>query len=195
MKLLFLPIGCLAFLTATFSAFAAAPSTNAAPVNPAPAPQAKSAPADANAKPATATNAPPVPATASQPAELKLDDYLKDLTDTLKISDDEKKAIQTYYLADGTLLKNILNNDALSPLQQARQVSDLRDARNAKINALLQDVNRQRAFLEVEAKYRVALTELAADGGLVPAQTPPPAPSAVPPAQAEKIPTAKGAAK
>jgi len=33
----------------------------------------------------------------------------------------------------------------------------------------LHDFQRQRDFLEIEARYRVALTELAADGGLAPA--------------------------
>ncbi|HEY0257944.1 MAG TPA: hypothetical protein VGC39_10915 [Candidatus Methylacidiphilales bacterium] len=185
MKPLFSLFSCLALLAITSSALAAAPSTNAAPVAPAPAKDTKPG-AQAKPAPVTETVAAPAPAPASQPEKFKFDDYIKELADTLKLTDDEKKNVQTYYLADGISLKAILNNEALSPLQQAQQVSDLRDARNAKINALLQDVDRQQAFLKVEAQYRVALTELAAEGGLVPAPAPPPVP-----APAGKAPDAK----
>jgi hypothetical protein len=168
-----------ALMVTASGAWAAAPSTNTIPAAPAPP-----------AKPMTNTIAAPVVPLPSQPAELKFDDYLKDLTDRLKLSDDEKKEIESYYLADSTLLKNILNNDSISPLQKTRQVSDLRDTRNARINALLQDADRQQAFIAVEAQYRVALTELAANGGLVSAPPPP-----LVPAQPEKPLGGKSAAK
>jgi len=200
MKLLSFFLGCLLVLTTTPAAFAVEASTNAAPVAPAPA-AAKDKKSVAQAK-STPTNADVLAETnvtsVAQPAELKFDEYLKELTDTLKLSDEEKKAIQTYYLSDGMLLKNILNNDAISPLQKAQQVSDVRDARNTKIEALLQDDDRQRAFLKVEAQYRVALTVLAADGGLVPALPPsvaPSSPSAVSVPVGGKAPDAKPAAK
>jgi len=180
-------------LAVTPAAFSAEPATNAppaAPAAPAPAkekskkaaPQAKANPAEAkNKQPASATNAAPVaapmPEAASPSGPLKFDDYLKELSDTLKLTDDEKKSIQSYYLADGEMLKNVLNNDTLSPLQQAQQVSDARDVRNAKIGALIGNDDRRRAFFGVEARYRVALTELAADGGLLPA---PPVPASAP---------------
>jgi len=199
MKLLSSFLCSILVLVTMPGAMAAAPSTNTAPAVPVPAvakgkktaTQAKSTPVDMNAKPVMETNAAPI----SQPAPVKFEDYLKELSDTLKLTDEEKKDIESYYLMDGMLLKNILNNDALSPLQQAQQVSDLRDARNAKIKTLLQDTGKQDAFLKIEARYRVALTELAADGGLVPAPVPSPAPAAPAPAPAEKTPNVKAAAK
>jgi hypothetical protein len=149
--------------------------------------KAPNTPAPGAAAPAPA----PVTAAAVKPAAAPvLDNYMKELADTLKLTAEEKQDIETYYLADGVLLDNILNNASISPLQQATQVSDLRDARNEKIEALLQDVDRQHEFLQIESRYRVALTELAADGGLVPAQSIPaaPAPSATPPGQTDPTP-------
>jgi hypothetical protein len=196
MKLLPFLLGCFTIMATVCGARAAAPSTNAAPAAPAPATARDKKPAPP-AKPMTNTHASPVVIPPSHPVELKFDDYLKDLADKLKLTDDEKKEIESYYLADGTLLKNILNNDSLQPLQKSQQVSDLRDTRNAKINTLLQDADRQQTFLKVEAQYRVALTELAANGELVPAPPPPPAPAATnaAPAQPEKPPGEKSAAK
>ena len=112
------------------------------------------------------------------------------LTTELKLSDSEKQEIESYYVADNEKLKSILNDDSLSPMQQAQQVADLRDARNAKIETLLDTLDRQHEFSQIEPQYRVALTLLAANGGLVstpavPApSTPAPAPatSANPPA-------------
>jgi hypothetical protein len=156
----------LALLATASSALAAtAPATNAPPAAPAPPPAKAAAPAPA-------------------PAASILDDYITELTATLKLTDDEKKKITGYYLDDGATLKAILNNDALSPVQKAGQVSGLRDTRNAKIERLLQDVDRQHAFFPIEARYRVALTEFAADGGLAPAEPalaapPAPAPTSV----------------
>lgn len=168
-------LACLILAVIGTEAFAAAPATNAAPA---------AAKKEGNA---------PAPLAAPAPAPFKLEDYIKELTAELKLSDTEKKNVQTYYVEDGAALKNILNSDTLSPYQQAQQVADLRSARNEKIEALLQDVDRRHAFLQIEAKYRVALTELAADGGLVAAQPPPaaPAPSDVAPGQAEPAPNAK----
>jgi len=119
-------------------------------------------------------------ATALPVSSLKFDDYINDLATTLKLSDEEKKDIASFYQADGTQLQTILNSDSISPLDQDRQVSDLRDARNAKIEALLGSSDRTGAFLKVEAKYRVALIELAADGGLVPPSAPAPTPAPAP---------------
>jgi len=125
-----------------------------------------------------ATNAPPAatpPATApasAKPAS-KLDGYMDELAAALKLTDAEKKKIEGYYFDDGVQLQTILNDDTLSPLQQVQEVSGLRDARNVKIEALLDDLDRQHEFPEIEARYRVALTELAANGGLVAAQPPP----------------------
>jgi len=146
------------------STLAAAPSSNAAPATPAPA--------------AVSPTPSPAPVPAPSAPVFKLDDYINDLATTLKLSDDEKKAIRGDYQADGNLLKNILNNDALTPLQKAQQISDLRDVRNTKIEALLHDFVRQQDFLKIEARYRVALTELAEDGGLAPTPSPTPTPAA-----------------
>ena len=166
------------------------PAANPAP--PAAAPTAEGTPgnAKANAKAtATSTSRAPAPgatATAAPtppPARLTLDDYIKVLTTELKLSDSEKQDIESSYVADGDKLKSILNNDSLSPLQQARQVADLRDARNAKIETLLDTLDRQHGFAQIEPRYRVALTELAANGGLV-AAPPAPAPSTPSPAPA-----------
>jgi hypothetical protein len=176
MKSLSFSIGCAVLLIAAQGVFAAAPPTNAPPTASAPAAAQDQKPAMPAQSPPP-TNAAPVSVPPAEPAGLKFDDYLKDLGDTLKLTDEEKKSIQADYFADDARLENILNNDSLSPLQKARQVSGLRDARNARIEALLGNADRQRAFLQVEARYRVALTELAADGGLVAAPPPPPAPA------------------
>jgi len=119
--------------------------------------------------------APAPPPLAPEPpgSHLKFDDYINELTSALKLSDDEKKAIVSFYQSDGTQLKAILDNDSLSPLEQDRQVSDLRAARNAKIDALLGSTDRMAAFLKIEAKYRVALIDLAGDGGLLPPEASP----------------------
>jgi hypothetical protein len=156
-----------------------------------------------NTPPETKPNpnaAPPPPATPSKVAANSpvakaagsiLDKYISDLTDAVKLSDDEKKEVQAYYQADGTTLQKVLNDPTLSPLQQAQQVADLRDQRDAKVDALLQDPLRQHEFYEVEANYRVALTLFAADGGLIPA----PAASAAPPPAAVSPAPAPAAAK
>jgi len=160
---------CIALSSAMTAAFAAGPAANPAP------------PASAPVTKAAATNAPAAtpPAPAPAPAGLTLDDYIKDLTAQLNLTDSEKRQIERFYVADGGQVKDILNNDAISPLQQAQQVAAIRDTRNTRIEALLDGLDRQRDFLRIEAKYRVALTELAADGGLVAAPPPaPPAPAA-----------------
>jgi hypothetical protein len=157
---------CLAFTCATTLAFAEGPAANPAP--PTTAPLAKSNATNAPA----AMSPPPAPAPAAS-GSVTLEAYMNDLATTLNLSAEEKKDIQSYYVADGVQLQKVLNDDALSPMQQAQQVSEIRDARNAKIAELLDSVDRQHAFLKIEAKYRVALTLLAADGQLVAAAAPP----------------------
>ena len=126
---------------------------------------------DQNGQPVTkAPNTPPNPAPVAAAAPAKktgsvLNNYIAELNDTLKLTPDEKTVIQNYYLDDSNQLKSVLNDGSLSPLQQAQKVSDLRDARNDKIESLLQNPERRREFLRLEAKYRVALTEFMADGG------------------------------
>jgi len=164
-------IGGLALLVITTGAHAAAPAAGAPPAPP----EAKT-----DAKPA-APAAPPAPAT-------KMGDYTVELTARVPLTDAEKKEVEAIYADDGVALQKILNDDSLSPLEKAQKVANLRDARNAKIETLLRDLDKQKAFREVEAIYRVALTEFAADGGLVP----PPAPAA--PAPAPAAPTAAPAA-
>jgi hypothetical protein len=160
-------LSCLALLATASAAFAAtpakkpAPSTNAAP----------SAPASTNAAPVAA----PAPAPAPAPTGFTLDVYLKDLADQLKLTDTEKQQIQAYYVNDGPRLQAILDDPTLSPLQQAQEVASLRNDRNARITALLDELGRKQLFLQIEAKYRVALTLLAADGGLVAPPAPAPA--------------------
>jgi hypothetical protein len=136
--------------------------------------------------PAPAVTAAPTPKGTT--GNVTLDSYIQALSDGLTLSKDEKTDIKTYYLDDGSKLQQILNDASLSPLQQTQQVDDLRDTRNAKIEALLRDVDRQSAFLKTEADYRVSLTELAANGALVPLTKQPnvPEPTATPPSQAEK---------
>jgi hypothetical protein len=162
-------IGSLVLITAAVPVFAAAPTAPAA----APAPAPTSAPAPASA-----------PATAAAPVGLKLDDFINDLASTLNLADGDKKKIEELYVADGPALQEALNNDALSPLQKAEKVSDIRDARNAKVIELLPDEGKQEAFFKVEAKYRVALTELAAEGGLVASPAPEKMPTPAAPAPA-----------
>jgi hypothetical protein len=128
-----------------------------------PVPPAKPAPT----APA-ATPAPPAPA-----EELTLDTYINEVAKALKLDDTDKKIIESYYVADGVQMNNLLNSGDLSPLQKADQISGIRDARNAKIKVLLHDVVLEQTFFTIEARYRVALTELAADKGLIAA--PPPA--------------------
>jgi hypothetical protein len=153
----------------TVGAFAAGPpATNnlTSPAKPSSSPKSQT----------TATQSAPaqVPPPAVQPPGLKLSTYFDELKTDLSLSDSEQKDIETYYMEDGPTLKDVLNDSSISPLQQAQKVSDMRDARNAKIEALLDDPNRQRDFMQIEARYRVALTELAAEGGLVPASALPP---------------------
>jgi hypothetical protein len=150
-------IGSLVLLTAAIPALAAAPATPT------------SAPA-----PATA----PAAAPATAPAGLKLDDFINEVASTLNLGDGDKKKLEALYVADGPPLQETLNDDSLSPLQKAEKVSDMRDTRNAKVVELLPDAGQQEAFFKIEAKYRVALTELAAEGGLVAS----PAPAAPAPA-------------
>ena len=127
---------------------------------------------------------------APKPAGSIFDHYLKDLNDALKFTPDQQKEVQAYYLDDGAQMKDILNNDTLSPLQQTGQVDDLRDKRNVKIEALLEDdLEKRQEFFRIEAEYRVALVEFAANGGLVPARPVAPSPNtAAPlPGQAEPV--------
>ena len=111
-----------------------------------PGPSAGASAASCSAPSKVAANSP-----AAKAAGSILDKYISDLTDAVKLSDDEKKEIQAYYQADGTPLQKLLNDPTLSPLEQAGQVADLRDQRDAKIDALLQDPLRQHEFYEVEA--------------------------------------------
>jgi hypothetical protein len=187
MKLFCYLVAGLAVSSFAMAAHAAGPA--AAPAPPASAPEKKQTDKDAANK--TTTTAPPAPAstTSTAPAApasagLKLDDYIKDLSDQLHLSDAEKAEIQGDYVNDGPALQKILNDDLLSPLQKTQQVDNLRDIRNAKIEALLTDVDRRAAFPPIEAKYRAALIDLAANGGLAAA---PPAP----PATASPAPAAK----
>jgi glucose/arabinose dehydrogenase len=145
---------------------------------------AKSAPAPT---PPAAAPAPTPAPTPSAPS-LTLDAYVADLADQLALSKDEQTDIKAYYQEDGARMQTILNDPSLSPLQQQQQIDDLRDARNGKIEALLKDVDRQAKFLQLEGAYRVALVELATQGGLVPTSTPPnvPQPTQTPSAQASK---------
>jgi hypothetical protein len=153
------------------------PVTKAPNTPPPAAPDPSAAPAPPQAPPSkVAANSPVAKAGGSI-----LDKFISDLSEAVKLNDDEKKEIQACYQADGATLQKILNDASLSPLQQADQVADLRDQRDAKIDALLQDPLRQHEFYTVEAAYRVALTLFAADGGLAPApaaSTPPPPPAA-----------------
>jgi len=169
----------LGVILTTAGAIAAVPSTNAPAATPPPAKAGATTPAPA-AKPDAKNPAPaPVPAAPAAPVT-KLDDYFVELVAKVNLTDAEKKQVEGLYTADGVALKNILNDDSLSPLQQAQQVSDLRDVRNEKILQILHEVDRQKEFLQVEAVYRVSLTEFAAEGGLVPPPPAAPAPVAAP---------------
>jgi hypothetical protein len=137
--------------------------------------------------PAANTAATPPPAAPAK-SDVALDNYLSALNEQLALSKDEQTDIKAYYQEDGPKLQAILNNASLPPMDQQRQIDDLRNARNAKIEALLRDVDRQTRFLELEESHRVELVELAAEGGLTPSSPPPnvPQPTATPPAQADK---------
>jgi hypothetical protein len=145
----------------------------------------------ASSPPAAPASLPAPPAISPPPvSQFKFDYYMDALTAALKLSDDEKKAITSFYQGDDKQLQAILSSDSISPLEQDRQVSDLRAARNAKVDALLGSSDRMAAFLKIEARYRVALIELAANSGpalsvpSIPAATaqpaPPPKPGAAP---------------
>lgn len=158
-------LACACLLMATTTGLVAA---TAPPPAPSPAPSAPAAPPESLPEALPASN-------------LKLDDFINDLAGPLKLTDDEKKAIASFYQADDAQLKTILNSDTISPLEQDRQVTDLRAARNAKVETLLGAGDRMAAFLKIEAKYRVALMELATEGGNItpaPAAAPAPAPAA-----------------
>lgn len=101
-------------------------------------------------------------ATAPAAPPLKLDDYIIEVSETLQLTDAEKKLVQDLYYADQAQLKKILNNGSLSTMQKVEQVADLRRARNARIIEILGDLDRQHAFEAIDAKYRIALVELAA---------------------------------
>jgi hypothetical protein len=165
---LLLGVSCPAFAAPTASSPAANPKPN-------------------DAAPAAAAPAAPAPPPAAAPT-LTLDAYIADLASNLPLSKTEQTDIKTYYLNDGAKLQSILSDASLSPLTQEQQIDDLREARNAKIAALLADVGRQSEFLKIEADYRVALVELAAQGGLVPTAPTPNVrePTATPPSQADK---------
>lgn len=195
-------IGCFALLVMTTVAFAAktepAAASSTPPAAPVPTPAKKTAPAaDAVADPEGALPAPQPQGIDEPPCTLKFDDYLGELAAALHLTTKQKQEVADDYLADGQQLQHVLHDDSLSPLQKADQVAKIRDIRNAKILAMFLDIDRKQAFLKVEAKYRVGLTDLAADGGLVPvdAATPAPAPAPVAPAPASAAPADKGAAK
>ena len=94
-----------------------------------------------------------------------LNAYLDTMAAQLPLSAEERAAVKRIYQADGAALGNILKDPMLSPLQQERRVDDLENARLVKIETLLGDVDRQQKFHAIEAKYRVALIEVAAQGG------------------------------
>ena len=157
-----------------------------------------SSPANTTAAATPAASTPVAPAPAAPPAapppapapspSLTLDGYIADLASNLPLSKTEQTDVKTYYLNDGVKLQGILSDATLAPLDQEQKIDDLRNARNAKIEALLADVGRQSEFLKMEANYRVALVELAAQGGLVPTAPTPnvPPPTTTPPNQADK---------
>jgi len=186
-----IPSACCLILGVSLPAFAA----QTAPPRPANSKPHASPPAAATAaaaNPPAAPTPPPAPATAATPA-LTLDAYIADLASDLPLSKTEQTDVKTYYLNDGVKLQDILSDDSLSPLTQEQQIDDLRNTRNAKIEALLADVGRQSEFLKMEANYRVALVELAAQGGLVPTAPTPnvPPPPTTPPNPADKNPPGK----
>ncbi len=170
--------------------------TKAPNTPPTPAEKTGAAPAPAaitNTTTASAPAAAPAPAAPAKAKASILSDYLGELKDTLKLSAEEQSEIEAFYQNDGPTLEKILNDPALSPLEQDRQVADLRNKRDTKIDDLLQDAGRRHDFSELEARYRVALLDFAAEGGLSPAPTasPAPTPNAAPPAQAEPGPATK----
>ncbi len=169
MKLLPSLLCGLALLTTTSIAFAAT----------APAPAKPDAAAFKNSSAKATTGLTPAetgqinaPAEAAE-TPLKLDDYITELVPALNLSDVEKTEIHDLYAADTDALQKILNDASLSPLQKAQQVSDLRDVRNQKIESILHNLDRNHAFYQIEAVYRVALTKAVAESAPAPA-TPPP---------------------
>jgi len=154
----------LVLLSTTTVAFAAtapaAPAAKPQPKTPASAPAPTPAPA-------------PVPAAGATAPTVSLDEYVAELVPVLNLSDVEKTEIHDLYAADSDTLQKILNDASLSPLQKAQQVADLRDVRNQKIESILHNLDRNHAFYQIEAVYRVALTESVADSAPAPS-TPPP---------------------
>lgn len=114
-----------------------------------------------------------------------LDSYFSALNDEVTLSKDEQTAIKARYQEDSAKIQAILNNTALSPIEQQRQIDELSKARETEVDRLLKDVDRQARFNEFEKSHRVELVELAARGGPAPAPNAPP-PAVTPPAQAEK---------
>jgi hypothetical protein len=155
-----IPLACSLLLGALLPALAA-------PGNPMPSVPAKApAPAPSAAAPAA------TPPADTAKSSVSLDAFVADLAGQLPLSKDEQTDIKAYYQDDGAKIQDILGNASLSPLQQEQQIDALRNTRNAKIEALLKDPDRQALFLQLENGYRVALVQLAAEGGLTPKSPP-----------------------
>ncbi len=174
MKSVFRPLAL--FLCASLLPVLAAPETKP-PAKKSPAPTTNAATATPP-EPATTNTAAATPsAPAATPAGVTFDEFINDVAKEMSLSDAEKKSIQSAYQNDAPNLQKILNDETLSPLQQAQQVADIRTERNQKISEALGSPDKMQQFLEIEAKYRVALTLLAANGELAPAPAPPAAPA------------------
>jgi len=190
MKSLPVLLGGLLLLFTMTGSFAAEPATAPPPATPAP-----------TNKPATKTPPPAAPVEAALPvtSKLKATDYFDALANGLSLTDPEKKEITDIYEADGAAIQKIGNDASLSSLQKAQQIADLRDTRNSKIEDILHDIDRKKAFHDVEVVYRVDVTVIALDGQLLPPPPPAPAipapaPAAAPtPAKSEPAPAAKPA--
>jgi quinoprotein glucose dehydrogenase len=107
----------------------------------------------------------------SAQADAQLTGYLDVLTDKLSLTKDERGTIKTDYLADGVALRDIMNDPSLSPLAQYRRVDVIENARDEKIELLLNDIDRCHSFHILAAQYRLKFIEMAAQGGFVGTQT------------------------
>jgi quinoprotein glucose dehydrogenase len=100
-----------------------------------------------------------------------LDAYLDTLATKLPLSAEEEAAIRAEYLAGAPAVHEAMNDRSLAPLEQQQRVDAIEQARDARIDAQLQDVERRHAFHEIEAEYRVRLVDLAARGAFTGSQT------------------------
>ena len=104
-------------------------------------------------------------------ANAALSKYLDGLTEKLLLTNEEREAIKADYLADGIVLRDVMNEPSISSLTQDRQVSVIEQARDEKIESRFEDIDRRHTFHILAAQFRPKFIEMAAQGGFVGTQS------------------------